>query len=226
MEYLIHELNKENFFYQSIATLSFAQFGINEIFSRGFYLKHRIHYPDFNDFVTYIKSLNFPLEVQTEIFQTQTFTPLIFVPGFSTKDKEKLYRMMPDYSAVQFVDEQRGRTKINIELTHMTIICAWEKIITLNLSDSPILQFFRHLRNAAAHNGKFHFDKKAIDETSGKLKRDAEWKTFRITPDLQGLHLIARDEDDKDFFCDQGDIVEFLLDFENHYPQLKELGTK
>lgn len=225
MEYLIHKLDKNNFFYQSVATLSFAQFGINEIFARGFFLKHRAKFPDENEFIAYIKSLDFPEEVQQEIFKTQTFTPLIFVPGFRTKDKTNLYRMIPNSSAVQFVEEQRGLTTKNIELTHMTIISAWEKIMGYNLSDTPVLQFFRHIRNAAAHNGKFHFDNKVIDKTTGQLKQNAEWKTFTITPILQDLHLIARDKNDTDFFCDQGDLVEFLLDFENHYPVLKTINS-
>lgn len=70
MEYLIHELNKDNFFYQSIATLSFAQFGINEVFARGFFLKHRVKFPDEKQFKDYIKSLNFSEEVEQEIFKT------------------------------------------------------------------------------------------------------------------------------------------------------------
>ena len=166
--------------------------------------------------------MDFPEEVQQEIFRTRTLTPLIFVPGFRTKDKTNLYRMMPNNSAVQFVEEQRGLTTKNIELTHMTIISAWEKIMAFNLKDTSVWQFFRHIRNAAAHNGKFHFDKKVIDSSTGELKQKAEWKTFVITPTLQGKHLIAKDKNDSDFYCDQGDIVEFLLDFENHYPILKQ----
>ena len=222
MEYLIHELNKDNFFYQSIATFSFAQFGINEVFARGFFLKHRVKFPDEKQFKDYIKSLNFSGEVEQEIFKTQTFTPLIFVPGFRTKDRTNLYRMIPNYSAVQFVDEQRGLTTKHLELTHMTIISAWEKIAALNLLNTPVLQFFRHIRNAATHNGKFHFDNKVIDKTTGQLKQKAEWKTFIINPNLQDIHLIARDKNDTVFFFDQGDVVEFLLDFENHYPTLKK----
>jgi hypothetical protein len=60
MDYLIHELDKNNFFYQSIATLSFAQFGINEIFARGFFLTHRAKFPDDSQFIAYIKGLTFP----------------------------------------------------------------------------------------------------------------------------------------------------------------------
>jgi len=222
MEHLIHQLNKENFFYQSVATLSFAQFGINEIFARGFFLKHRPKFPDDNLFIAYMTSLDFPQEVQQEVIKTRTFTPLIFVPGFRTKDQVNLYRMIPNYSAIQFVEEQRGLTTKNIELTHMTILSAWEKIMAFNLPETPISQFLRHIRNAAAHNGKFHFENRAIDKATCQLKQKAEWKTFVITPSLQSQHLIARDKNDTDFFCDQGDIVEFLLDFENHYPILKK----
>lgn len=220
MEYLIHKLDKDNFFYQSVATLSFAQFGINEMFSRGFFLKYQALYPDINKFIKHVKELGFPEEVEQEIFRTQTFTPLIFVPGFRTKDKTTTYQI-PNSSALQFVEDQKGLTTKNIELTHMTIISAWEKIMEFKLTDSPTLQFFRHIRNAAAHDGKFHFDSKVINKTSGELKLKAEWKTFVIIPGLQDLHLISRDKNDKDFFWDQGDLVEFLLDFENHYPDLK-----
>ncbi len=220
MEKFIHKIDKNNFFYPAIATLAFAQFGINEMFSRGFYLNAQIRYPDSSDFINYIKSCRFPLEVENQIFQTQTFTPFIFVPGFLTKDKTEVYRMSPNDSALQFVNDWGGLTDKNIELTHMTIISAWEKIIQLNLISSPVLQFFRHIRNASAHNGQFHFDRKVLN-TNGDLKLPAEWKNFTITSNLQGLKLIAKDKNDTDYFFDQGDLVEFLLDFENYYPQLK-----
>lgn len=221
MEYLIHKLDKDNFFYQSVMALSFAQFGINEMFARGFVIKHQALFPDLNDYINYVNGLDFPTEIKQQILKTQTFTPLIFVPGFRTKDNSKVYRMDPDFSALKFVAEQGGYSDKNIEFTHMTIISAWEKIMGLNLADSPTLQFFRHIRNAAAHNGKFHFDKQVINQASGELKLKAEWKKFIVTPTLQDLHLIARSKSDTDFFWDQGDLVEFLLDFENHYPELK-----
>jgi len=221
MEYLIHKLDKDNFFYPSVATLAYAQFGINELFARGFFLQQQTKYPDPTEFIKSIKSYQFPDEVEEQIFQTQTFTPLIFVPGFMTKDKGTTYRMIPNSSAIQFVQIWRGLTDKNIELTHMTIISGWEKIMSKKLTNSPILQFFRHIRNAAAHNGKFYFDKKVINKSTGELKEHAEWKTFTIKSSLQDLNLIARDKNDIESFWDQGDLVEFLLDFENHYPELK-----
>lgn len=221
MELLIHNLDKDNFFYQAVATLSFAQFGINEIFSRGFYLKHRVLFPENNDFIHYIESLPFPNDVKQEIYKTQTFTPLIFVPGFMTKDKNMTYRLDPHPSALQFVEDQKGLTDKNIELTHMTIITAWEKIMQFNLADSSVLQFFRHIRNAAAHNGKFYFQPNTIDNKTGELKKEAKWKSFEIKSSLENMTLISKDKNDKTSFWDQGDLVEFLLDFENHYDEIK-----
>jgi len=103
----------------------------------------------------------------------------------------------------------------------MTIIVAWERILPYKLPDKPVLQFFRHIRNAAAHNGKFDFKKKVIDYQSGELLKDATWNSFEIKVADQDMPLIARHKQDKAAFWDQGDLVEFLLDFENHYPEIK-----
>ena len=104
----------------------------------------------------------------------------------------------------------------------MTIISAWEKAMQQNLIDSPVLQFFRHIRNAAAHNGKFHFDKKVIDLKNNTLTQKANWNSFNIQLDLQGKRLIKETKDDNEEFWDQGDLIEFLLDFENYHPEIKK----
>ena len=202
-------------------TLAFAQFGIDEMFARGFVLKHQHALPNSTDYIKYIHSLDFPSEVKQQILNTKTFTPMIFVPGFTTKDKSTVYRMDPNSSALNFVEEQRGLTDKNIELTHMTIISAWEMFIAFKPNDSPVLQFFRHIRNAAAHNGQFHFDKKVINKITGELKIKAQWENFTITSEVQGVHLIPKEKNDNEAFWDQGDLVNFLLDLENHYPKLK-----
>ena len=222
MEFYIHELDNTNFFYSTISTLSFAHFGVDELFARGFYIIHRNQIPNDYDFIKYIKSLGFPDEVVEQIIQTKTFTPSIFIPGFITKDKKTTYRMLPNESAIQFADEERGITGANVEFTHWAIISAWEKILNYKLPDSKILQFFRHIRNAAAHNGKFNFSNQVIESLTGELKKEAEWNSFVITSSLQGLKLFGDTKTDSKCFWDQGDLVEFLLDFQNHYTILKK----
>jgi hypothetical protein len=59
MRNLIHNLNKDNFFYSKVTTLAYAQFGINELTSRGFIIKALKSYPERNDFNEYIESFDF-----------------------------------------------------------------------------------------------------------------------------------------------------------------------
>jgi hypothetical protein len=191
------------------------------LLSRGLFRKWHNDYPDRTDFENHVKTYSFPAGVENQIFRTRAFTPKIFVPAFTTRDKRITYQMEPDTSSAHFIYDTQGISNINIELTHMAILVAWEKIAGLNLNDTPVFQFFRHIRNASAHNGKFHFEKKIINNQTGELLKEAKWRRFIILASMQGMPLIPIDKGDTTSFWDQGDLVEFLLDFENQYPQLK-----
>jgi hypothetical protein len=104
------------------------------LLSRGLFRKWHNDYPDRTDFENHVKTYSFPAGVENQIFRTRAFTPKIFVPAFTTRDKRITYQMEPDTSSAHFIYDTQG------------------------------------------------------DTTS---------------------------------FWDQGDLVEFLLDFENQYPQLK-----
>lgn len=220
-EQYIHDLDRSNFFYEDIVMLAYTQFGINELFSRGFFIFAMNLYPDVSSRTNYFNSLELPKDVIDQLQRTRTFTPKMFVPGFLTKDKTRAFLMDVESSAIRFYQDNQGITNKNIELTQMMIIMAWEKIIPLNLPDTPVLQFFRHLRNAAAHNGKFHFTKNAIDVKTGELIKPAVWHNHEIKAPMQNQPLIVVTKDDQNGFLDQGDIVEFLLEFETYYPQIK-----
>lgn len=153
----IHDLDKRNFFYRTITTLAYTLFGVNELYSRGFITLKLHEFPIRSNFEKEIDRFEFPLTVKDQILRTRTFTPLIFVPGFTTKDKSRTYQMDPNKSAVHFIRDTRGRSQTNLELTYMTIILAWEQIQKFDLHRSPVKEFFRHIRNAAAHNGRFNF---------------------------------------------------------------------
>jgi len=217
----LDELDSSNFFYQNIMTLAYSQFGINELLARGFYNFKKSQFPDETLFIKEIESNNFPLDVEKEILNTETFTPLIYVPGFLTKDRSKSYEIDIDESARKLFFEAEYPFDANSQLTYLTIITAWEKAMVHKLQDKPVLQFFRHIRNAAAHNGRFHFEKNVIDEKSRELKKKAQWNQFEIKSSLQNMKLIPKFKEENEAFWDQGDLVEFLIDFENHYPELK-----
>lgn len=143
------------------------------------------------------------------------------MPEFLTKDRSKSCLMDPDDSAQKLFSDNEYPFSANIQLTYLTILSAWGKVMAYNLEFKPVLHFFRHIRNAAAHNGRFQFDKKAIDVKSGELKEKAQWNFFEIKSNMQGTKLLPNLKDENNSFWDQGDLVEFLLDFENHYPELK-----
>jgi hypothetical protein len=222
-EQFIHNLDRSNFFYENIVTLAYTPFGINELFSRGFFIAAMKLFPDARDRANYFNTRGFPDDVVDQLNRTRTFTPKIFVPGFQTKDKSSEFRMDVENSAIRFYQDNAGITDKNIELTHMTIISAWEKILPFNLPDSPVLQFFRHIRNAAAHNGKFHFTGKALDLKTNELVKVAQWHHFEIKANLQNQPLLVTTKIDQNGFWDQGDLVEFLLEFEQHYPVIKSI---
>jgi len=219
MREFIHKLDKKNFFYELVTLLAYTQFGVNELFNRGFIIKAKSKYRIPVDFYDYIDSRGFPNDVIQQIYNYKTFTPLIFVPGFTTKDKQRTYEFNPNQSAIEYLNDTGGISPANWILTYMTIISAFVKIDGLNLS-GPTYEFFRHLRNAAAHNGKFKIGEKVINK-DGELQKPAKWRNFEIKASYNDMELILKHKEDTEAFFDQGDLVEFLLDFENHYPEIK-----
>ena len=78
---------------------------------------------------------------------------------------------------------------------------------------SPLWEFLRHCRNAAAHGGRFF-----IDEKKGEPRRPAEWRGFRIELSLQGKPLIETPATPG--FLGRGDPIVLLHDLEAAFPQL------
>ena len=64
---------------------------------------------------------------------------------------------------------------------------------------SEVCEFFRHIRNASSHNGKFIFTEKA--------NKKAVWRELIITKDLHGVDLFD--------FLAVGDVILLLQDIEN-----------
>lgn len=202
--------------------MAYSQFGTNELFARGFTMQMIRNYPSIHDRQKALLEYEFPTEINQQIIHVQTFTPMIFVPGFETKNRDKVYRMEPNYSAAEFVNTFKGRSEANIEITRMTIISTFEKAIQAVNGNSEVIEFFRHIRNAAAHHGTFKFTQAVLNKKTGELKKRAKWNSFEITSKNQGQKLLPDLKDDNSAFWNQGDFVDFLLDFENHHPEIKK----
>lgn len=75
----------------------------------------------------------------------------------------------------------------------------------------PLWEFLRHCRNAATHNGLFHFGR-------GEPSRLAEWGRFRIDSQLLGTPLFKGPNGQG--LLSIGDPIRLLWDIEQAYPQM------
>lgn len=77
--------------------------------------------------------------------------------------------------------------------------------------NGPLWEFLRHCRNAAAHNGLFHFHK-------GEPRYSAKWGKFNIEATMQGTPLFG----DKitSGLLGPGDPLRLLWDIEQAYPSM------
>ena len=87
------------------------------------------------------------------------------------------------------------------------LILAWDRVPPKHRG-SPIGQFLKHCRNAAAHNGAFHFKPE-------EPKKPAEWRTLSIVRTMQGDSLFA--DPPKPGFIRIGDVLYLLADIEKQF---------
>jgi hypothetical protein len=80
------------------------------------------------------------------------------------------------------------------------------------IESSPIWEFLRHCRNAAAHGSVFNL-------LNGEPLRTASWGILEIVPSLQGNPLFKLN--DGSGLISPGDIIRLLWDLEQVYPQIE-----
>lgn len=214
------DLNESNVFYSHITVFFIAIHGINEFFSRS--LIQNIKSNSINDEEFY-KAIDdapaiFPSHIKNELKSFKTFTPIIFSAELNKKNSLDSYYFDFNKSSGQF-NAIEVYNKIN-KLAEMLIINAYDILRSKKPNNCEVLEFFRHIRNAAAHNGKFHFDKKVLDNQN-ELIKIAKWNDFEIKSNLQGYKLFNILKNDEDNFWEYGDLIDFLLDLENNFIELK-----
>ena len=87
------------------------------------------------------------------------------------------------------------------------LILAWEHVRSKHRGD-PMVQFLRHCRNAAAHNGVFTFER-------GQPDKPAEWRTLSIVRTMRGELLFA--DPPRPGFLGIGDGLYLLADIEKKF---------
>lgn len=78
--------------------------------------------------------------------------------------------------------------------------------------NSPLWEFLRHCRNAAAHGGLFNL-------CHGEPRRTAKWGAFSIKASLNGTPLFKDKKDGKGLLS-PGDPIRLLWDIEQAYPNM------
>ena len=222
------DLPKDNYFYETIATFGVSIHGMLEVVNRGLVLNLKDRSKNDDEFNSNIDQIptEYPDNVKENIRNFKTFTPMIFDFQYSKTNSNSSYYFDVDEFSKQIItaDLENLCGQLTISIAGMVIISAFEKISSRNLKDSDVLQFFRHIRNAAAHNGKFHFTDSVLNKKNGDLKKFAKWKNFEIKSDLQGKNLFNSSKSSNDRYWNYGDLIDFLLDLENYYPELEQVN--
>jgi hypothetical protein len=115
-------------------------------------------------------------------------------------DTEALAAMLID-------DNLQVLAYFNTQSAGALLLVAWE-LSKNRIMHGPVREFFRHCRNAAAHGGRFHFDR---DEP----RRPSEWRGKCVERPLQGSPLFPVPPDRG--FLGIGDVLHLLHDVEKNY---------
>jgi hypothetical protein len=112
--------------------------------------------------------------------------------------------------------------KLNISLSilletplRMLLISAYEVSVQHYDPNDSVWRFFKHARNAAAHDGFFYLIvRNGISPISGS--KPATWKSKEIQMFMNGTPLLI-DDGDTEAFLKPGDVLHLLKDVENKF---------
>lgn len=213
------EIDKANLFYPLITTFFLSFHGILEFSTRKLILDLQ-NTGNFNKAIDE-NPINLPAELKQSLKDFKGFTPMIFSVEAIKKTSESSYYFDLEKSLREFDCIKEVTSNIN-RLAEILIIGSYEILQTYKPESNEVLEFFRHIRNAAAHNGKFHFIKNVLNKDTTELKEVAKWRNFEIKSNLQNYKLFNVLKNGNDNFWEYGDLIEFLLDLENYFPQIKK----
>lgn len=221
------DIPKKNYFYSEIACVAFSYHGHLELFTRSFILNLKALCENQEQYEYAIEKATELMQlspyVSKSLKEVKTLTPIILAPEFKCINNTKTIYFDANNVSSKLLEEGLEKIYENlISTAQMALSAGFERVMQLNLADSDVLQFFRHIRNASSHNGKFLFYRKVLDN-DGNLLKSAKWKNFTITSDLKDKPLFSKKQFDKNKFWDIGDMIDFLLDFENSYTEIKHL---
>jgi len=93
------------------------------------------------------------------------------------------------------LDNKEGTWRVTSAVAPCQFLSStWDVLIKdsryANISNHPMVQYFRQVRNAASHGNHFKIDSDLVDTATNTLKKKAEWRNSQITPEMNGAILI------------------------------------
>ncbi len=128
------------------------------------------------------------------------------------------HQNMPIEIPLDLIEEETGSNysyllKFTMRAAAGNLLILAHEITRSYHDNTPLWEFLRHCRNAAAHNGNFRFSR---DEP----RRPAEWGPLHIEKSMQGTALFPIDEKTTGFLG-AGDAIRLLWDIEQAYPNIQ-----
>lgn len=207
MNTLINHFDRGKPFYPLVISYIIQLLGFKELAVRGLIGKRIVTRKDIlnadsnyvSDFVServnesYIEKLLGPLELRSE-FQDNRII------------------VYPDEMARDLADNFSYILPFYLRAASSLLILAHEMTKDQSYRDNgPLWEFLRHCRNAATHNGLFHFIRE-------EPRRPAVWGSFIIEIGLQGTPLFK--DANGDGMLSYGDPIRLLWDIEQAYPDM------
>lgn len=213
---ILDEFDPKKPFYALVLAYLCQVHGFFELVSRGLYqrfekfskLSVSPYMPRSQLIALFLPTFNEPNRKDAERVLSGGRTELLFEPELQSKCAPAVKWDSGELAETVFSDKYEAALRyFNRMSAGSLLILAWDQVPSKHWGD-PIVQFLRHCRNAAAHNGTFTFKRR-------ERVRPAEWRTLTIVRPMQGDVLFA--DPPKPGFIGIGDAVYLLADIEKKF---------
>jgi len=196
-------------FYPFVINYIISLHGTIELASRGFV--NLLHGKSEDEVHAILSGTKLSAQNKIRFIQNRSTTPLLGDLQLTRSFQKDAIKIDVNEIANEIVKEFHYLSPYIIQAGEMLLISAYESTKQFKNKDS-IWEFFRHCRNAAAHKGRFKFNK-------NKPRNLAEWNSFRITKQLEGTPLFYTPNNNG--MLKVGDPLDLLWDIEQKYPKIK-----
>jgi hypothetical protein len=195
-------------FYPFVLNYIISMHGIIELASRGFV--NLLHGKSEYEVHAILSGTKLSVQNKMKFMQNRSTTPLLGDLQLACSFQKDAIKIDVNEIANEVVKEFNYLSPYIIRAGEMLLISAYESTKQFKSNDT-IWEFFRHCRNAAAHNGKFKFRKNQPSNL-------AEWNNFKITNELEGTYLFYTPNNNG--MLKVGDPLDLLWDIEQKYPKI------